>query len=90
MKKKKVNDKVISYGFADPEMHKALRQHRHVIIQDKKKKGKKYACRTHNSAGSFYSEGNCTFTGFKKEQNPVPCDHPEFNCQLDPVPAISL
>lgn len=27
---------------------------------------------------------------FKKEQNPAPCNHPEFNCQLDPVPATSL
>lgn len=56
MKKKKIGDKVVSYGFSNPEMHKALRSHKHTVIEDKKKRNRKYACRAQRSAGSF-----CTY-----------------------------
>lgn len=56
MKQKKLkNGKTVQYGFRDPEMHKALRSHRHTVIADKKKQTSKTICRSHrrDSAGFF-------------------------------------
>lgn len=48
MKQKKLkNGKTVQYGFRDPEMHKALRSHRHTVIADKKKQASKTICRSH-------------------------------------------
>ncbi len=47
MKQKKLKSgKVVSYGFSDPEMHKALRARRHTVIADKKKQASKQICRS--------------------------------------------
>ena len=57
MKQKKLkNNKVVRYGFADPEMYRQLRRHRHTAIPDKKKQLSKRICRSSRSTGNadFY------------------------------------
>lgn len=56
MKQKKLkNNKVVHYGFADPEMYRQLRKHRHTVVPDKKKQMSKRICRSsHKGNADFY------------------------------------
>ena len=58
MKQKKLkNNKVVHYGFADPEMYRELRRHRHTAIPDKKKQMSKRICRSSRSRAN----ADCSF-----------------------------
>ena len=62
MKQKKLKSgKVVSYGFSDPEMHKALRSRRHTVIADKKKQASKQICRSRSrrDQADFFFVGKC-------------------------------
>ena len=44
-KRKNENGTVTVYNLPNPELHSALRAKGHRVMEDRKKKGKKYACR---------------------------------------------
>ena len=55
MKQKKLkNGTTVSYGFSDPEMHKALRSRRRIVIADKKKQASKKICRSRKDSADFF------------------------------------
>ena len=61
MKQKKLkNGKTVQYGFSDPQMHKALRAHRHTVIADKKKQASRMICRSHRrDSADFFLLHSC-------------------------------
>lgn len=55
MKQKKVNGQTVTYGYANPELHKQLRQCKSAVMIDRKKQSKKNACRSHRDrTGDFF------------------------------------
>ncbi|GEM_PF-4815222 len=51
MKKHKNDDGTVTvYNIANPELHKQLRAKGSRIMEDRKKKGRKYACRKNRKA----------------------------------------
>lgn len=46
---KKADGKVVLYGYRDEELHRNLRKLGHKVVEDKKKKSSKNACRGKHS-----------------------------------------